>query len=47
MIDGFRYGFTGHSDAPVLRAALIVLALNVALLVACQRLIRSGYKLKS
>ncbi|GAB4491713.1 MAG: ABC transporter permease [Parvularculaceae bacterium] len=47
MIDGFRYGFTGASDAPVWRAAAVVFGLNIALLAACQRLIKSGYKLKA
>ncbi|MEM1102784.1 MAG: ABC transporter permease [Pseudomonadota bacterium] len=47
LIDGIRYGFTGVSDASVLRGALIAAALNVVLLAICYRLFKSGYKLRS
>jgi len=46
-IDGFRAGFTGRSDADVLLGAAVLLAVNVALFVACLRLFQSGYKLKA
>ncbi|RFB05792.1 ABC transporter permease [Parvularcula marina] len=47
LIDGFRYGFIGVSDAPVMRGALISLVLTVGLIFITYRLFRSGYKLKA
>ncbi len=47
LIDGFRYGFTGVAEAPLLRGALVTLSINLALWLVCLRLLRSGYKLKS
>lgn len=47
LIDGFRYGFIGVSDAPVARGALISLLLAVGLCYLTYRLFRSGYKLKA
>lgn len=47
MIDGFRAGFTGTSDAPVLTGILVVTGLNVALWIVCHRMFATGYKLKS
>jgi ABC-2 type transport system permease protein len=47
MIDGFRYGFFGASDAPP-AASLAVVAVSLALLSAATlRLLRSGYKLRT
>ena len=50
-IMGFRYGFIGTVDSsmahPVLTAALILLAVNVALGVLTYRLLASGWKLKA
>jgi len=46
MIDGFRYGFFGASDAPPL-ASLAVVAVSFALLAAaCLLVLRAGYKLR-
>lgn len=47
LIDGFRYGFTGAAEAPVLLGAALSLAINAMLAVLCYRLLKSGYKLKS
>lgn len=47
LIDGFRSGFTGVSEAPGGVGALIVLAINLVLAGVCLHLLRSGYKLKS
>lgn len=47
MIDGFRYGFIGAHDSPLLIGGLVVLAINAALLVASYLLLRSGWRLKS
>ena len=46
-ISGFRYGFVGVSDSPILLGALSLLALNVALGILCYCLLRSGWKLKA
>ncbi|MEM9704859.1 MAG: ABC transporter permease [Pseudomonadota bacterium] len=47
LIDGFRYGFTGVAEAPILIGAATVLALNVCVGFGCLSLLRSGAKLKS
>ena len=47
LIDGFRYGFIGAHDSNLLVGALVCLAINAALLVACLVLLRSGWRLKS
>ena len=47
VISGFRYGFIGASDSPLIFGALLLLAINVALAVCCYALLRSGWKLRS
>ncbi|MFA7429206.1 MAG: ABC transporter permease [Rhodospirillaceae bacterium] len=47
MIDGFRYGFIGHEDALPGIGLAVVAGTNIALLVGCYVMIRSGYKLKA
>lgn len=47
LIDGFRYGFTGAFEAPLLRGVVATMAINVALAYWCYRLFKSGYRLKS
>jgi ABC-2 type transport system permease protein len=47
MIDGFRYGFTGHAESDLTFGALYTLALTLALCAACWGMFRSGYKLKA
>lgn len=47
MIDGFRYGFTGHAEGNLMFGALYTLILTLALCAACWALFRSGYKLKA
>jgi ABC-2 type transport system permease protein len=46
-ISGFRYGFLGVADSPVLLGALILLAINLLLGVITYALLRSGWKLKA
>ena len=46
MIDGFRYGFIGSSDADPLTGVLVLTAVDAVLWVCCYRMIASGYKLK-
>jgi ABC-2 type transport system permease protein len=47
IISGFRYGFLGDADSPVLLGAAIVVAINIALGSACYALLRSGWKIKA
>lgn len=47
MIDGVRYGFTGHSDGNVLLGALFLALVNAALWFFALLLVRLGYKLKA
>ena len=47
VISGFRAGFLGVSDSPLLVGGLGLLALNVALWAVCYRLLKSGWKIKS
>lgn len=53
IISGFRYGFVGGADAPVLAGSpilvgsIVVLALDIALAVLCYGLLRHGWKIKS
>ncbi len=46
-ISGFRYGFIGTADSPVLIGGLVLLAINVVLGVVCYLVLRSGWKLKN
>lgn len=47
MIDGARYGFTGHADGNVPLGVAILLLANLFLWVLAYRLMRRGYKLKA
>jgi ABC-2 type transport system permease protein len=47
MIDGFRAGFIGVSDTPLITGASILIAVNIVLWVVCLMLLRSGYRIKS
>ena len=47
MIDGFRAGFIGISDAPLLYGVVYLTALNVVFWFGCHRMFVTGYKLKS
>ncbi|WP_373489027.1 ABC transporter permease [Blastomonas sp.] len=47
VISGFRYGFIGVSDSPVLWGAALLLVINIALGIGCYALLRSGWKLRS
>ena len=46
-ISGFRYGFIGEADSPVLVGALALLAINLVLTAVCYAVLRSGWKLKN
>jgi ABC-2 type transport system permease protein len=47
VISGFRYGFLGVADSPVLFGALLLLGINVGLWALCYALLRSGWKIKA
>jgi len=47
IISGFRYGFLGVADSPVMVGALALLGVNVALGALCYALLRTGWKIKS
>ena len=47
MIDGFRYGFIGHADAPPEIGLLVMLGVDAVLLLAVHAWFRRGYRLKA
>ncbi len=47
LIDGFRYGVTGHADGSLGTGIAIVLGVNIVLWVLCHILFHTGYRLKA
>jgi ABC-2 type transport system permease protein len=47
VISGFRYGFLGISDTPIVVGAIGLLVLNIVLANVCYALLKSGWKIKS
>ncbi len=47
VISGFRYGFLGIADSPVLLGSSVILALDAALGLLCYTLLKRGWKLKN
>lgn len=47
MIDGFRYGFLGQSDASPLIGVAVLTGVNLLLLLLAHRLLAIGYRIKS
>ena len=47
VISGFRAGFLGVSDSPLLVGGIALLAVNVALWALCYALLKSGWKIKN
>ncbi len=47
MIDGFRYGFIGHTDGNVAFGVLMMVGANAGLLWLCHRMFKTGYKLRA
>ncbi len=47
VISGFRAGFLGVSDSPLLAGGLALLAINILLWAICFALLRSGWKIKN
>jgi len=46
-ISGFRYGFIGSADSPVVFGALLLLGINIVLGTVCYLVLRSGWKLRA
>ncbi|HEU0066376.1 MAG TPA: ABC transporter permease, partial [Sphingomonas sp.] len=47
VISGFRYGFLGIADSPVLLGSGIILAIDALLAALCYTLLKRGWKLKN
>ena len=47
IISGFRYGFLGTADSPILVGSIAVFVLDVVLALACYWLLNKGWKIKS
>ncbi|MGF1500326.1 MAG: ABC transporter permease [Paracoccaceae bacterium] len=47
LIDGFRFGVLGTSDANPLTGLVVALAVNTGLILVCGRWLATGYRLKS
>jgi len=45
-INGFRYGMTGHSDGSLGIGIAVLSLINLALILICHRMFKTGYKLK-
>jgi ABC-2 type transport system permease protein len=47
IIDGFRYGFTGHAESNLWFGGVMTAVITLALCVWCWALLKRGYKLKA
>ena len=47
VISGFRHGFLGVSDSPLLVGAILLLVINTGLYALCYTLLRAGWKIKN
>ncbi|MDQ3080517.1 MAG: ABC transporter permease [Pseudomonadota bacterium] len=47
IISGFRHGFLGASDSPLIVGAILLLAINVALYATCYALLKRGWRIKN
>ena len=47
MIDGFRFGMTGHNDGSLLVGGIYIVSLNLILGAVIFVLIKRGYRIKS
>lgn len=47
MIDGFRYGLTGHADSSLVLGVAVMIVTNAFLMVLCHAMFKRGYKLKA
>jgi ABC-2 type transport system permease protein len=47
MIDGFRYGLTGHAEGNLMIGFVTLVIINIALAGLTLRMVQKGYKIKS
>ena len=47
MIDGFRFGITGHADGSLVVGLAVMTGANVLLAAACHRLVATGWRLRA
>ncbi|RYY47626.1 MAG: multidrug ABC transporter permease [Sphingomonadales bacterium] len=47
IISGFRYGFLGVADSPILLGGGAILGIDIVLALACYWLLRTGWKIKN
>lgn len=47
MIDGFRYGITGHNDGNLITGMLYIVVINLILGIVIYRMIKCGYRIKN
>jgi ABC-2 type transport system permease protein len=47
MIDGFRYGLTGHAEGSLAAGAVTLVAADIVLWVICRKMLATGYRLKA
>jgi ABC-2 type transport system permease protein len=47
LIDGIRFGFTGHADGSLLLGAVVVMVVDAGLWLLAHRLLARGYRLKA
>ncbi|MBN8806703.1 MAG: ABC transporter permease [Sphingomonas sp.] len=47
IISGFRYGFLGTADSPIVVGSVAVFGLDVVLAIVCYTLLAKGWKIKS
>jgi len=46
-ISGFRYGFIGVADSPVMTGLAVLFGINVVLGIACHRILAAGWRIKA
>ncbi len=47
IISGFRHGFLGASDSPLLVGVILLLVINIALYATCYALLKRGWRIKN
>ena len=47
FIDGFRAGFIGYSDAPIVNGIIVCIFLNTILFILVYKMFQTGYKLRT
>lgn len=47
IIDGFRYGITGHQDGNLFLASIYLITLNITLFLILLQMLKTGYRIKN